>query len=93
MKMRRGVSDEGLKRLAGRVRAQEGSPQRNNAYLSTDDSIVTILYDSQQAIDLFGDDHLEYYGVSLPEDLIRRYKAAVAEFDEVQKELSNYRRN
>lgn len=56
-------------------------------YPSTDDPVTYILYDLQEAINLFGKDWLEDYGINIPDALLSRYKATYKEFWKIQAEI------
>ncbi len=58
-----------------------------NAFLSTNDPILVVIYDKAEAVETFGEDHLQEYGCHIPEALIERYKKNLAESQEIQKEL------
>ena len=60
----------------------------NNAYLSSaGNQNEVILYDKAEAVELFGEDHLEEFGSQVPDELVQRYKAAEKERSAVQVEL------
>lgn len=55
--------------------------------ITTVDPVHIKLYDKEECIDLFGLDYLEEYGISIPEELLNRYKEVSTQFWEIQKEL------
>jgi hypothetical protein len=64
------------------------SEQKNNAYLSSSDPIVIVVYDETETVELFGKDMLLEDGVCIPESLLERYKQNRLEFKAIQAELA-----
>ena len=69
------------------VFAALGDSQENNAYLSSHDPILVVVYDKDETIEMFGEDSLKDDGVFIPEDLLARYKKNMAELEAIQVEL------
>lgn len=56
-------------------------------YITTSDPVTHRIYDKEEVLELFGDGFMEEYGKEIPEDLLRRYKAAYYEFWRIQEEI------
>jgi hypothetical protein len=64
---------------------------KKNAYLTTSDPFIVQVYTATETVDMFGEDMLEDYGSTLPEELLERYQKNIKEFKSIQEELNKYK--
>ena len=62
----------------------------NNAYIAENDCRQIVVYDREEAIEMFGEEFLKEYGVKLPEALLKRYKENQIDFTDIQSLLRTY---
>jgi hypothetical protein len=60
--------------------------------LTTNDPVITEIRNSQETIDLFGDDFLDDYGIEAPDELIERFQKNYKEFKEIQAEINKLKK-
>lgn len=62
-------------------------------YLTTHDPITIRVYDKIECDELFGEDHLEDYGVNIPDELLEEYNETLRKFWAVQNKLEKIYNN
>ena len=63
------------------------SVPKPNAYIFDTDCFQVRVYNETETLDMFGQDFLEEYGHTVPNELLERYKKAFTELQKVQDEL------
>jgi len=59
----------------------------NNCSITSEDRIMTRIYDEDETTELFGKDFLAEWGTRIDPELIQRYKAAYKAFWDIQDEI------